>query len=146
MQKILTLVFFCLYLVVLFIGVFAELDINSSVVSFKFDFVGTWCSKTINFTFSNITTFDLVINLVMLIPVGMFVFYLSINKKPMTKIILLLAFGLLAGVFIETLQFILPIQRSVQFSDAILNMISTLIGGLIAWDYLWVISKLRKKN
>ena len=146
-RNILTISFFCLYLVVLFIGVFGQLDIGNDLVTFSFDFGGKWCAKKIGFGLTNISKFDLVINLVMLFPVGMLVYYFAKRKKWWVKILLLLGFGLLTGLLIETLQFILPVPRSVQLSDALLNMASTFVGGLIAWGYLWFIDKfIDKKN
>ncbi len=68
----------------------------------------------------------------MLFPVGLFVFAIS-KRKPWQKLLLCLAVGALCGLIIETYQFILPIQRSVQLSDIILNAISALIGGFYAW-------------
>ena len=145
-KNILTIVLFCCYLAVLFIGVFSQLSIGSKFISFKFDFTGKWCAKTINFSLSHITKFDLVINLLMLFPVGMLCFYFMRNKKTWIKILLLLIFGLLTGITIETFQFILPIQRSVQLSDALLNMVSVFVGGMIAWGYLWIIKKIKKES
>ena len=142
-KNILTICFFFLYLVVLFIGVFGKLDINDNVVSFSFDFSGSWCAKPINFSLASISTFDLVINIVMLIPVGMFVSYFMKNKNLFLKIISLLGVGLFVGLFIETCQFILPVPRSVQLSDALLNTVSVFVGGLIAWLYLWIIKKFK---
>lgn len=143
LKTILTICFFSLYLVVLFIGVFGKLDINDNVVSFSFDFSGSWCAKPINFSLASISIFDLVINLVMLIPVGMLASYLMRNKSPFIKIICLLGLGILTGLFIETCQFILPVPRSVQLSDALLNTVSVFVGGLIAWLYLWIIKKIK---
>lgn len=145
-QKILTIIYFCCYLCVLVIGVFGVLDIGEKYISFHFDFSHEWCAKTINFSLSNIGKFDLVINLVMLFPAGMFILFLARHKKWWVKLLLLVCIGLAIGISIETLQFILPISRSVQLSDALLNMVSVFVGGLIAWGYLWIISKIFRKK
>ena len=138
-----TIAFFCLYLGVLFCGVFGQLGIDGSRVVIDFDFGGQWCAKTIKWSLINISTFDLVINLVMLLPVGMFTFYFARKKKWWLRLLFLAIFGLLSGTFIETCQFILPIQRSVQLSDVLLNCVSVFAGGLIAWGYLAVIEKIK---
>ncbi|MBQ8909309.1 MAG: VanZ family protein [Clostridia bacterium] len=146
LKNIFTIIFFCLYLGVLFCGVFGKLGIDGNKVVINFDFGGRWCAKTIKWSLLNISTFDLVINLVMLLPVGMFILYFSQKKKWWVRLILLIFLGFASGALIETCQFILPIQRSVQLSDAILNMVSVFIGGLIAWGYLSVINKIRNKR
>lgn len=145
-KNILTIVFFCLYLVVLFCGVFGKLSIDEKVVKIDFEFTEQWCAKAIRWSPTNIGKFDLIINLVMLFPVGMLIYYFSRSKKWWVKLLFLIGFGLLTGVLIETFQFILPISRSVQLSDALLNMTSTFIGGLIAWGYIWFIDKIIHKN
>ena len=145
LKTILTTIFICLYLGVLFVWVIGKLSISSKYIIVDFDFSGEWCAKNIRF-FEYISTFDLVINLVMLFPIGMYIYYLAQRKKWWAKILMLLGFGLLTGLFIETCQFILPIPRSVQFSDAVFNMISIFVGGLIAWGEIWFINKFIRKN
>lgn len=147
-RNILTGIFFGLYLIVLFAGVFGKIGISAQNVSISFDFSGRWCAKNINASLdlNGITKFDLIINLVMLIPVGMFVIYFGRKRKWWLKIILLIVFGALSGIFIELLQFILPVYRSVQLTDILLNTISVFVGGLIAWGYLAVIKKIRTKK
>ena len=144
LKKILTIVLFCLYLVVLFAGVFGQIDISKDRVSITLDFSGKWFAKTINWSLSKVTTFDLIINLVMLFPVGMMVLYFARNKKWWVKVLLLIVIGLCSGAFIEFFQFMLPIQRSVQLSDVLLNTVSVSVGGLIAWGYLEIIKQVKK--
>ena len=143
-KNILTILFFCMYLIVLICGVFGQLAISENEIIVNFDFSGPWCSKTINFSLAKIDTFDLVINLLMLFPVGMIAYYFARKKKWWTKLLLLIVFGLAMGMFIETCQFILPIPRSVQLSDVLLNCVSVFVGGLIACGYLAIIKKTRK--
>ena len=143
-RNILTVLFFCAYLGVLFCGVFGKLAISENQIIIDFDFSGQWCNKTIKWSLANIGTFDLVINLLMLFPVGMIVYYFARMKKWWVKVLLLIIFGFATGLFIETCQFVLPIPRSVQLSDALLNTVSVFVGGLIAWGYLAIIKKVRK--
>ena len=145
-KNILTTIFFCMYLLVLFAGVFGKIGISSKNVSVSFDFGGEWFAKRVNTNLDirAITKFDLCINIAMLLPVGMFVLYLSRKRKWWLKLLFLLVFGVVSGCFIEFMQYALPIHRSVQITDVLLNTISVVIGGLIAWLYLFVIKKIRK--
>ncbi|MGN1201476.1 MAG: VanZ family protein [Candidatus Caccovivens sp.] len=131
---------FVCFLAVLFVGVFGKIDFDSQYVTIGFDFDGQWCSKTFNCSFSNLTTFDVITNLVMLIPIGMFVYYFLSSKKWWLRLLTLFGIGILSGTLIETFQFILPIQRSVQLSDIVFNTISVLFGGLLCKFYLKLIS------
>ena len=131
---------------VLLIGVWSVVDANKDYVNITFNFGGKWCNKTMKWDFSNISTFDLVINLVMLFPIGIFSFYFFKNKKILTKFLLLTLIGAFCGSFIELSQYILPISRSVQLSDIVFNTISVLFGGIICWFYQWIISLFRKKK
>ena len=142
LKSILTHVFFGLYLCVLLAGVFGRVDISGGLVKVSFDFGGEWAAKTINWSVSNITTFDLLINLFMVIPVGMYIAYLSRRKKMVISLLLFVALGFATGLFIESFQFILPIQRSVQLSDVLLNMASVVIGGLVGVLYLFMANKI----
>ena len=54
-------------------------------------------------------------------------------------------FGVIFGISLETLQFVLPVSRSVQLSDAILNTISVVMGGIIGILYDCVI-KYKSRN
>lgn len=143
-KKIVTIVLFSLYCVVLFVGVFGVINIGGGNVSIAFNFTNKWASKTINFGF-NITKFDLVINLVMLFPVGMFAFFLLQKRKLLTKVLLLVLIGALTGLLIETCQFILPIYRSVQLSDVLLNTVSVFAGGMLAWGFIALANKIQRK-
>ena len=140
-QKITLIVLFCLFLCVLAVGVFGKIDIYNGVVKISADFSAGWANKPINWGFEHITKFDLLINLFMLIPVGIFVTMLSKNAKWWQILLKSALFGLVAGVSIETLQFILPVVRSVQLSDALLNCASAVIGALYALPLCKLIKK-----
>lgn len=129
------------FVAILLVGVWSKIDITKSYTQITFDFSGQWCDKTIKWNFSNISTFDLVINLVMLIPIGIFAFHFIQKLKPWQKLICLVPIGILCGTAIELSQFILPVPRSVQLSDVIFNTISVFAGGLICWLYEFLVSK-----
>ena len=129
--KIVTIVLLLLYCVVLLIGVWGKLDIGWDTCHITFDWTYNWCAKTINWHPIPTTTFDFVINLIMLIPIGMALFVLLPQHKGVLSIII----GFLIGFLIECSQFVLPIYRSVQLSDVLLNMMSVAFGCLIGWIY-----------
>ena len=122
---------FLMFLVVLFVGIYFKVSFINNMVYAVPDFSGEWFDKTINLSFANISTFDLVINLVMLIPVGVFCRYATRNKFIGSRILILLLVAVISGVLTELGQFILPVPRSVQLSDSLLNMVSVLIGGFV---------------
>lgn len=137
---------FSCFLVILFVGVFGKIDITPSYVEISFVSTGEWCAKAFSFSFSNFTTFDIVTNLLMLIPIGFFVYYFVQSKKWWQKTLLLLLIGLCCGIIIEVCQFIFPIQRSAQLSDIIFNTISVLLGGLLCSLYIKIITSLQHKQ
>lgn len=142
-KKIIAIVLLSLFIVILLVGTWGKLDIGKDVVRINFDFSGKFCNKTINFSFNNLQHFDIVINLIMMIPIGMFIVMLY-NKNFIKMMFLLLIVGALSGFFIELTQFVLPIQRNVQLSDVIFNMLSVLIGGLICRVYIAILNCVNK--
>ena len=137
--------FFVLYVCVLLIGVLGKIDITSETTKITFDFSGEWASKTISWNFDHITLFDALINIFMLIPIGTFICLMKKNNSFAKTIFMSLFIGFLIGICIETAQFILPIQRSVQLSDAILNAASVMLGGIYGYIIFKINSKLIKK-
>lgn len=145
-QRILSIICLFLFDIILLVGVWGKIDITANEVQISFDFAGKWCAKNIDWTISKISTFDLVINLVMLIPIGIFVCFWSKDKPIQARILLLIASGFLSGTLIELSQFILPITRSVQLTDVLLNTASVLIGGIICMIFILIISKIQKQK
>ncbi|CAM3419470.1 VanZ family protein [Nosocomiicoccus ampullae] len=68
-------------------------------------------------------------NIVLFIPLGFFI-YLITEKDFLTSIL-----GCLLSISIETLQYILPLGRTTNIDDVILNVVGTLIGILIAYFF-----------
>lgn len=131
---------FVIYACVLLVGVWAKVDVNKQFVNISCDFSTGWANKQISWSFKNLTTFDICINLIMFVPVGMVVWIKTDKLSLLKKFFTLLIVGLICGLFVEISQFVLPVPRSVQFSDVIFNTISVLIGGIICWFYQTVIS------
>lgn len=79
-------------------------------------------------------TYDAIINnigmnIILFIPFGFFI-YLITEKEFLTSIL-----GCLLSISIETLQYVLPLGRTTNIDDVILNVVGTLIGILIAYFF-----------
>lgn len=143
--KLLTITFGVLFAIILFFGITSKIYFVDSYAFVTIDFSANWCDKLINFGLGNLDKVDLLINIVMLIPIGLLVVYFN-KKSLINKMLVLVGVGLFSGVVLETLQFVLPVYRSVQLSDALLNVLSVVLGGLIGLLYDSVlIYKIRKK-
>lgn len=141
--KVLTII--TCVMTIIFVGglcvcVFATVSIGKDVVTIQFVNNGRWCAKTINF-FSILQKNDILINLCMLFPLGAFFVVLAQQSNLKFQLLWSLLAGLAVGLFIETWQFILPVNRSVQLSDAVFNAISVFIGA----TWYWLIWQIRKK-
>lgn len=139
------LVITCVLTVIFFISlcicVFSTVSIDNDFVTILFESNGKWCAKNINYTFSNLTKQDILINIFMLFPLGAFCIVFTSHRNLKLPLIWAFVIGLIVGFIIETFQFILPINRSVQLSDMIFNALSVLIGAL----WFWLIQFIRKK-
>ena len=145
-KKIFLTAFFVLYICILIIGVLGKIDITAETTKITFDFSGEWAAKPINWNFDHLTLFDVLINLFMLIPIGTYICLMKNDNLFAKTIFMSLFIGFLIGVCIETAQFILPIQRSVQLSDAIFNAASVMIGGIFGFIIFKIKSKLNKQK
>lgn len=72
---------------------------------------------------------NLVMNIVLFVPFGFFV-YLMTKKEWLTSM-----FGCLFSISIETIQYILPIGRTTNIDDVILNVTGTLVGIILAYFF-----------
>jgi len=138
-KKILDITYSVLFFIMLFVGVFGKIDINKTFTTIFFDFTNEMFSKQFNFKFWIVNFQDFIINISMLFPLG-YIFTSFIKSKKVVLISFVL--GLLTGMIIEISQFLLPIYRSPQLSDIILNGVSALIGAI----YFYLIRKLALKN
>ena len=77
----------------------------------------------------------------MLIPVGIYIG--ALFNKPLIKTMII---GFCIGLFIELMQFILPIDRTPQLSDFLLNGISAVIGCLYSMLILWIKQRCQTKK
>ena len=79
-------------------------------------------------------TYDAIINnigmnIILFIPFGFFICLIT-EKEFLTSIL-----GCLLSISIETLQYVLPLGRTTNIDDVILNVVGTLIGILIAYFF-----------
>ncbi len=138
--KILSYIFFCVFVCVLCVGVLGIVNIQKTV-TISFNFNGNWFGKGFNFLPYTFDLQDILINIIMLVPVGIFC---AVNFKH--KILWAFLFGLFFGIGIEFLQFALPIVRSPQLSDVILNTISSGIGGIFGVLLLYIKNKINLRK
>ncbi|MBE7082511.1 MAG: hypothetical protein E7378_02380 [Clostridiales bacterium] len=123
----------CVLLFVIYVGIMLCLTLGEvgfgKVVTINLKADHPWCNKTIHFFDASIFSWrDALINFAMLTPVGIFLWK---SKRSWWKNLLIaLLGGLIFGLSIETLQFILPISRTVQVQDAVFNGISSMLGAL----------------
>ena len=108
------------------------------IVSINYDFSGEWANKQIYF-FELFDVKDMLINLCMLCPIGIFVW--SEKRGFWANLGVSVLAGLVAGLVIETLQFILPVYRTVQVQDVIFNGISSAIGMFAVYTLNAIYSK-----
>ncbi len=135
-----------LYVGVIVVGIISNLEITKTAVTINFDFSGTVGGKTINWAFENLSSYDIIINLVMLFPLGMYIAYFIRHIRPMNSLLICWYIGFMVGFVLELLQFVLPISRSVQLSDAIFNMISLFMGGFVGTLFTSIATKIYKKE
>lgn len=144
-NSIFAVVLLIIYLIVLCIGVFTFVKINSDYVSVSFDYSSAFLNKKIDWSLNKIKFSDFIINIVILMPVGVVVALFGVYKKnnlfPLG--IKLLLIGFIIGLSIECGQFFLPIVRSVQLSDVVLNTCSCFFGGM--W-FLFLLKIMRAKR
>lgn len=130
-----TCVFTVSFFLLLFICTLSTVSINNDFVTIEFVTNGKWCAKPINFGMSPTKT-DLLINIFMLFPIGAFVVMVNHHKQKKFAVLKAILVGLLVGFCIELLQFVLPVNRSVQLSDMLLNSVSVFIGACY-FRFLW---------
>lgn len=134
--KITFLVYLIAFLPLLICGVFGVVNISNNV-TVTFASNGKWLGKAFSFSPVPRGVQDFVINVFMLVPIGISTYVLAKNQKLLKGLLV----GVLVGAIIEIMQLILPITRSPELSDIILNSISSLLGAV----YMLVIYKIKDK-
>ena len=135
--KWITLAFSIIYFIMLFVGVFGKVDIDTQNISITFESNNSWFIAS-HFSWFSFDTINILLNLFMLFPLGAIVLA-STKKHAFLKTV---AFSFCTSLFIEFMQFALPINRTVEVTDLLYNTLSGIIGFL----FFWLILKLFKKN
>ena len=143
---ILSTILIVMFVVVLYFLTLGNVSIDSNVVFMGLDFSGEWCSKTIHLSLLYGDFGDVVINVAMLIPIGAYIVIIDNVFDKKHTLIKALVVGFIIGLSVETLQFILPVYRSVQLRDVLLNSLSTLLGAVIYKCVFYFRKKLQKIN
>jgi glycopeptide antibiotics resistance protein len=127
--------FFSFYLLIVFIGVFFKIVIDKNLIIINFELSGNFFDVS-KFIFYNFSFNNIFINLCMFFPLGMY-FYVLCDKK----FIFSLLYCFLLSFFIESLQLILPIQRTPELTDLLYNSLS----GVLGYYFLYFINKINIK-
>ena len=135
----------CCFVVILFFATICNVDISKHTTSISFDFSQNWCNKNINWMPYTKSLGDFLINVTMLFPIGVFTACFS-KRKLWITLLISASIGLLCGLTIEAYQFILPVSRSVQLSDVLLNCVSVVLGSLYASAIIFIKNKSNQKS
>ena len=133
--KIFGIISFLVYCILLSLLVFGKINFDGNSFTITLEKTGEWFK--LNFVVASFEWLNIFLNLVMIFPIGAFVFSQS-KSNVLIKTILM---SFLISFCIETLQFILPINRTTEILDIILNTIS----GIIGYIYYYLLLKVFKK-
>ncbi|MBQ7603120.1 MAG: VanZ family protein [Clostridia bacterium] len=142
------------YVLVLLIGVTGHIVFDGNVVHVDYSFTKEWGNKDMSWGFDELSWIDFALNILMLIPIGAFIASGQKKRKVWQTIILSCLVGMLVSLGIETLQYILPVNRSVQFSDTLFNTVSAGLGAIMILAFInlrpkvqnWINKKQEKKS
>ena len=135
-----------LYIILALAIVVANLSISNGLIKIQYNYDIEFNEKIINFGFNNLSIIDVIIDLIILIPIGLILAYFLRHLKPLTAIMFCWYFGFAFGFIFELLQFIVPVTRGVNVSDAIFNMLSLFIGGLFGRMFISISKRIYYKE
>lgn len=137
---------FVFYIITLFVGVTANITIENGTVAVEYNFLKIWGNKEMFWGFENLTALNVILNLCMLMPLGSYIASAK-NERRWWKTILICCFvGMLSSLLIETMQYALPVERVVEFSDTVFNTISAGLGALLIVVFKNLRNKVQIKN
>ena len=123
-KKKISIIYFCIYLLILFVGTIAEIDIKLPNLIVNFNFSYPWFSSY--FLWFNFDIDNLIVNILLMIPVGFFTYSFCKNRKFLKTIIV----SICISIIIEIYQTILPVYRNTEILDLILNLLSGTISAI----------------
>ena len=126
--KILAIIYTVIFIILLYLCVTIDVDMDFDKVEITFRVGTEWCSKSINWKPISGDIKDITVNIAMLFPIGLIVNVFGSNLK--YNVIKCAIIGFCIGVSIECVQYIFPVMRYVQLSDLLLNTLSAVIGGI----------------
>lgn len=136
-----TIILLVIYLIIMILGVWTRVVIQGDIVKVSLDYSGGWLSKSIRWGVKGLKLSDALINLFLLVPIGISMAVL-IPYKVKFKVIYMFLLGLIIGFIIEVGQFVLPVYRSVQLTDVVINGISMVLGNFLGSFYILIRSKI----
>ncbi len=137
-QKRLYIIYLLGFVSVLICGVFGQVQFGHNIKVFF-----AWSTAPKQFVFNIIPDglIDMVDNIVLLIPIGIVVYKFARKNKLLWAFI----WGLGVGLFIELMQFLLPIMRYPSISDVLLNGISSFFGAAYMFIMFWLKEKIAEE-
>lgn len=123
--------FLALYSILLLVGVTCHIEFVDGGVDISYQFAQTWGDKNMYWGFADLTLTDFAFNILMLIPIGAYIASSDRKKKWWQVILYSMLIGLFVSLAIEATQFILPVERTVQFSDTFFNTLSAGLGAIM---------------
>lgn len=124
-------IFLMFYIIVLFVGTTSDVSISDGLVHVNYSFAKIWGNKEMFWGFDSLGWFDVFSNLFMLIPIGTYIASDSKDRALWQTLFITCLWGMIVSLIIESMQYILPVNRCVEFSDTLFNTISAGIGALI---------------
>jgi len=125
--RVASIVFLVIFLIALFLATTFDVYYTNTQVKVLFRFSGESMGKTIHWSVLPRGKRDFLINILMLIPLGA-VICINTKKKIVNRLIWAFVFGVITGTAIETIQYLLPVARTIQLSDVLLNTLSVVLG------------------
>lgn len=135
-KRIYHISYIILYLIILLILVLLDVTIFNNKIHISFTITNKWFNNKLSLAYFDFTS--ILINLFLLFPLGCIIPCLT-RKKILIKILL---FSLFASIYIELLQFSLPINRSSELLDVLNNLIS----GILGYLYYLVLIKIKHRG
>lgn len=122
-KKKLIILYSLSYFLLLFIGVLSNIEITDNTIYFSVLLTENWFNNPPSIAFFD--SFLIIVNLLLLFPLGVIT---PLFKKTKTNIIKVTFLGFFTSIFIEFLQFSLPIIRYPELLDIINNTFSVILG------------------
>ncbi len=135
-RRLFYILYLLLYSLLLFFGVLLEVKIYNHIITFSLTITEAWFDKNISLAFFD--PLSILINLFLLFPYGVIIPKLT-YKRQLIKVIITC---IVVSIYIEFLQFSLPIKRSCELLDILNNLIS----GILGYLYYLLLRKIRYRS